>query len=181
MSLDAYVVIITASQCNSRQEGMPIDGTPPGQNLADVLDLLGCLVLGAQVDLEGPAEQLEQDLEARLGDGGVVPALAQLVADEGVLGPGELVEVEDHARLPQLGADEVAAGVVDVGVLDAEDHRDLALEPGEEVQGVVAAGRRRGRGVCALVGAEGARVDVRREVADRCGDAGVKLACCQLF
>lgn len=145
-----------------------------------MLELWGCPVLGAQVDLERAAEQLEQDLEARLGDGGVVPALAQLVADEGVLGPGELVEVEDHACLPQLGADQVAAGVVDVGVLDAEDHGDLALELVEEVQGVVAARRGGGGGVCALVGAEGARVHVGSEVADCCCYAGVELACCQM-
>lgn len=142
-----------------------------------MLELLGCSVLDAQVNLERPLEHLEQDLEASLSDGGVVPALAELVTDEGVLGPGELVPAEGHTRLPQLGADEIPAGVVDVSVLDAEDQGDLTLELAEEVDGVVAAGRRRGGCVRALVGAEGARVDVRREVADRRCYAGVELAC----
>jgi hypothetical protein len=49
--------------------------------------------LGAQ---DAPKD-LEQDLEAGLGDGRVVAALAELVADEGVLGPGELVPAEGGA------------------------------------------------------------------------------------
>lgn len=145
-------------------------------HLADVLDLLGRSVPRAEVDLEGAAEQLEQDLEAGLGDGRVVAALAELVADEGVLGPGELVEVEHGARGAQLGADQVPPRVADVRVLDAEDQRHFALELVQLVQRVGAARGRLGRGVGGLVGPERARVHVRREVADGCADAGVKLA-----
>lgn len=107
-------------------------------HLTDVLQLLWRTVLGAKIDLEGAAKQLQQDLEAGLGDGRIVAALAELVADEGVLGPGELVEAEDDAGLAKLGADQVAAGVGHVGVLEPEDQRHLALEVAEEVNGVFA-------------------------------------------
>lgn len=136
-------------------------------------------VPGPEVGLEDAAEELEQDLEADLGDGRVVAALAELVADEGVLGPGEFVEAGCHPRLAELGADEVAAGAVDVGVLDAEDHGDLGVvggEAGDEVEGVVAGwGGGRGGGVAGVVGAEGAGVDVCCEVGYAGGDAGVEL------
>lgn len=148
----------------------------PWSNSADVLRLLGWPVPRAEVNLERPAEQLEQDLEAGLGDGWVVAALAQLVADEGVLGPGELVPAEDDAGVAHLAADEVAPGVGDVRVPDAEDHAHLAAEAGEEIQRVRAVrGGRVGGGVGARVGAEGPRMHVGRKVADRGGDAGVQL------
>lgn len=89
--------------------------------------------------------------------------------------PRKLVEAKHHARLPQLRADQVPARVGDVRVLEAEDQRDLAPEPGEVVDGVGAAGGGRGGRVGGLVGAQGAAVDVCCEVADRGGDAGVEL------
>ena len=94
----------------------------------------------AQVDLERAAKQLEQDLEARLCDCLVVAALAQLVADEGVLRPRELVPAEDDAGGAHLGADQVAAGVGHVRVLDAEDHGHLAPERAQVVDRVLGAG-----------------------------------------
>ena len=106
-----------------------------------------------EVDLEGTAEQLEQDLEAGLGNGWVVAALAQLVADESVLSPRELMPAEDDAGFAHLGADEVAPGVGHVRVLDAEDHGHLAFEFGEEVDSMVGVGWGGGRGVCCCVGA----------------------------
>ena len=93
-----------------------------------------------QLGPQHPPKQLQQHLEARLGDGGVVAALAQLVADEGVLRPRELVEAEDGARGAQLGADQVAPGVGHVRVLEPEDQGRLAAELGEEVQRVRARG-----------------------------------------
>jgi adenylylsulfate kinase-like enzyme len=38
----------------------------------------------AQIQLQGPSEQFQQHLEARLGDGRVVPALAKLISDKGI-------------------------------------------------------------------------------------------------
>lgn len=130
--------------------------------------------LGAQ---DAP-EDLEQDLEAGLGDARVVTALALLVTDEGVLGPRELVEAEGGSRGAQGGADGVAAGVGDVRVAQAEDEGRLAADFGEAVERVVAAAAGGGDGwggVGAVVGAEGAAVDVGSEIADRRGDAWVEL------
>lgn len=62
-----------------------------------------------------------------------------------MLRPRELVPREHDARGAQLGAQQVAAGVGNVGVLDAEEQRNLAFEIGEEVERVRAVGRR-GRG-----------------------------------
>lgn len=137
-------------------------------------------VPGSKVRLENPAEELKQDLEADLCDGRVVAALAQLVPDEGVLRPGELVKAEDDARVAQLGADEVAPGVGHVGVLDAEDQGHLAAQLLEVVERVRGARGWRGGRVGGLVGAEGARVDVGGEVGDAGGDARVELRGCLL-
>lgn len=38
----------------------------------------------AQVQLQGASEQFQQHLEAGLGDGRVVPALAELISDKGI-------------------------------------------------------------------------------------------------
>lgn len=38
----------------------------------------------AQIQLQGPSEEFQQHLEARLGNGRIVPALAELVADKGI-------------------------------------------------------------------------------------------------
>lgn len=138
-------------------------------SLADVLRFANNLG-SPQVRLQHAPKQLQQHLKAHLGDGRVVAALAQLVADEGVLGPGELVEGGGDAGLAQLGADEVAALGGDVGVLDAEDHGDLGVREGrQQVEGVRAALRGGRGGVLGRVRAEGAGVDVGCEV----GDAGV--------
>lgn len=123
-------------------------------HLAHMLDLLGRNVPVPDLGLEHPPEQLEQDLEADLANLGIVAALAQLVADEGMLRPGELVEAGDEAGLAHLGADKVAAFVGDVGVLDAEDHGKLGGgEVGEAVDGVIGGGEGLRGGVAGLVGA----------------------------
>ncbi len=59
-------------------------------SLADMLYSLDLPVMLSQVCLENPSELFQKDLKARLGDGWVVAALAQLVADERMLCPGEL-------------------------------------------------------------------------------------------
>jgi hypothetical protein len=38
----------------------------------------------AQIQLQGPSKQFQQHLEASLGDGRVVPALAELISDKGI-------------------------------------------------------------------------------------------------
>lgn len=53
-----------------------------------------------------------------------------------MLSPGELMPAETGAGLPQLGPDQIAAGVGDVGVADAEDETRFRLEGGEVVEGV---------------------------------------------
>lgn len=116
-----------------------------------MLDLLRGGIARSQVRLEDSPEQLEQHLEAYLGDRRVVAPLAELVADEGVLRPRELVEVEHGARRPQLLPDQVAPGVGDVRVLDAEDHGHFSFDLPELIDRVVAVRRslhrRVGRGV----------------------------------
>ena len=144
------------------------------EHLADVLDLLGLDIPLADLGLQHPPEELQEDLEAHLRDDGVIAPLAQLVPDEGVLGPGELVEGVHDAGLAELEADEVAAGVRDVGVLHAEEHGDLGADVVEVVEGVRRGRGPRGRGVGG-VGAQGAGVDVSREVGDYGGYAGVEL------
>ncbi len=142
--------------------------------LAVVLDS-SYAALDAQIRLEHPPKDLQQHLEAHLGHGRVVAALAQLVADKGVLRPRKLVEARDDAGRAHLGADEVAPGVGHVRVLDAKDHGGLALELVELVQRVDAVGGRIGRRVGGVVRAEGAAVDVGRKVCDTGRDARVQL------
>jgi hypothetical protein len=126
----------------------------------------GCnrAVLGAKIRFQHTAKQLEQNLEADLGNGWVIAAFAKLIADESMLGPGELVEAGNDASLAQFSADKVTSGVRNVGILDAEDDGNLALKVVKEVEGVIAVGWRSRGGVCRLVGAEGTGVDVRGEV-----------------
>lgn len=94
----------------------------------------------AEVGPEHAAKDLEQDLEAGPRDGRVVAALAELVADEGVLRPRELVPREDGAGAAQGRPDGVAPGVRDVRIAQAEDEGRFAAEGREEVYGVAASG-----------------------------------------
>ena len=148
---------------------------PLGTPLTDMLHLTTLLDPPPQLRLEHAPKQLQQHLEADLCHGRVVAAFAQLVADEGVLRPGELVPAEDAAGLAQLAAEEVAPGVGHVGVAHAEDERGLGPEGAEVVERVGAVGRGVRGGVRVGVGAEGAGVDVCWEVGCCGGDAGVEL------
>lgn len=102
-------------------------------SLTDMLRRGHIAVLGSQIRLEDTTKELKQDLEADLGDGWVVAALAEFITDEGMLGPGELVEAGSHTGLAQLGADKVTPGIRDVCILDTEDQGNLALEVVEKV------------------------------------------------
>jgi hypothetical protein len=96
-----------------------------------------------QLCLEQPSKDLKQDLKTSLGDGRIIPPFAQLVADEGVLRPCELVPAEGHAGLAQFQSDQVAAPVRHVRVQHSEDERELGGDVGwrlvlpEEVEGVL--------------------------------------------
>lgn len=120
-----------------------------------------------QIRLEHSSEQLQQNLKADLCHGGVISALAELVPDEGVLRPGELVEAGNDAGFAHGLADEVAALGGNVGVLDAEDHGALSVGEGVEERD----GRFGGGGW----GAKRGGVDICCEVGDAGGDAGVEL------
>lgn len=98
-----------------------------------MLYLLRFPILLSQVNLERPPKQLEQHLEARLGDRRVITPLGQLIADERVLSPREFVERKHHTGVAEFLANEITASIVDVGVFDAEDEADFAFELGEEV------------------------------------------------
>jgi len=128
-----------------------------------------------QIRLQHPPKQLEQNLKARLCNSRVIPSLAELVADESVLRPCKLVEAEDYAGIAQLLADQVSSCVRHVGVFEAEDQGDFALELGEKVEGVRAGGGRGRGGVGGRVRAEGAAVDVGCKVGYAGCDARVKL------
>lgn len=141
-----------------------------------MLQLRGSAIFGAQVDLEGSAEQLQEDLEASLRDCGVVATLAELIADERVLSPGKLVEAKDDAGLAQLGTNQVATDIWHVSVLEPEYQGHLALEITKEVDSVYAIGRGRGGGENRLLmRAQGARMDVCGEVADCGRDTRIQL------
>ena len=143
---------------------------------ANVFHLVRAAVRLAELGSEHAAKQLEENLEAGLTDGRVVAAFAELVADEGVLGPGELVEAKSCAGLAHLEPNQVAPGVGHVRVLDPEDERYLAPDARQKVERVSAVRRRgRRRRVGARVRAQRARVDVGWEVAHRGGYAGVEL------
>lgn len=131
-------------------------------------------VLGSQIRLEDTAKELKQDLEADLGDGWVVAALAEFITDEGMLSPGELVEAGNDTSLAQLGADKVTSSIRDVCILDTKDHGNLALEVVEKVQGVVAVFGGSGRGVGGVIGTKGARMDICGEVGYASTDARIK-------
>jgi hypothetical protein len=143
--------------------------------LADMLNLMLLPIRLPQIRLKHPPKHLQKNLEASLGDRRIIPPFAQLIADESVLRPRKLVEAEDDACVAKLFADEIAAGVGDVGVFDAEDHGHFAFEGGEEVEGVDAIGRSGGGGVGCRVRAEGAAVDIGCEVGDAGCDSGVEL------
>lgn len=132
--------------------------------------------LGAKVGFKGSSKQLEQDLEADLGDGRIISALAKLVPDESVLGPGKFIETGDNTGLSQLGTDQIPPGIRDVGVLDAKDHGHLGmLQLGQEIDGVIAISGAFDGCVLGLVRAEGSAVDVSCEVRDACCDARIEL------
>lgn len=95
--------------------------TSKSKYLANVLGRCNRPIFGPKVRLEHASKDLLQDLETNLGDGRVVTPLAELVPDEGVLGPGKLMEAKDDAGFTELGANEVATRIRHVGVLDAED------------------------------------------------------------
>lgn len=120
-----------------------------------------------QIRLKHSSEKLQQNLKADLCHGRVIPALAELVPNEGVLRPGELMEAGNDASFAHGLADEVAALGGDVGVLDAEDHGALGVGEGVEEGD----GRFGGGGW----GAKGGGVNVCCEVGDAGGDAGVEL------
>lgn len=157
-------------------------------NLTDVLHLLLLPRSLTQVRLQHPSKSLQQYLEADLGDGWIVPSLAQLVPDERMLRPRELVEAECHSGFSELGADQITTGVGHVCILDAKDQGYFAvLELLELVDGVrsnetgrgcrVRARSGSGRGgIGTIVGAEGARVDVGAEVGNGGGYTRVELA-----
>lgn len=90
---------------------------------AHILGLANAALPGTEIGAQRAVEQLEQHLEADAGNGGVVAALGQLVADEGMLGPGHLVKVEGDAVVVQRLPDQVTASGRDVGVALAEDLR----------------------------------------------------------
>lgn len=81
-----------------------------------------------------------------------------------MLGPGELVEAGDNTRIAKLGADEVPAGVRNMGILDTEDQCDFTLEVTKKIQGVSGIWWRRWRGVGSGVWAESARMNVSCKV-----------------
>lgn len=133
-----------------------------------------------KVRLQHPPKHLHQHLKTNLGNGRVIPPLAQLIPDKRVLRPRKLVPAKRHPGIAQALADEVPAGRWDVRVLDAEDEGQLGGagwggELREEVEGVGGGGRGRGGGVGGGVRAEGAGVDVGGEVGDAGGYAGVEL------
>lgn len=106
-----------------------------------------------QINLQRPPKQLQQHLEARLRNRGIIPPLAELIPDKRVLRPRELVPREHDPSVPQLLPDQVAAGVGHVRVLNAEEQRDLAFKLRKEVERVRAVGGRRGGRVGGCVGA----------------------------
>lgn len=53
--------------------------------LADVLYFLLAAIPRAQIQLQRSAKKLQEDFEAHLGDGRIVSAFTQLVADKGIL------------------------------------------------------------------------------------------------
>ena len=140
-----------------------------------MLDLLLFAICRPEVCLENPPKQLEKDLEANFGNGRVITPLAQLIADEGVLRPGKLVEAKDDPRVTKFLSDEIAAGVGDVRVLDAEDHCHFAPELGEQIDRVVAPRCRVVSGVGSFMRAECTAVHISCEVGDAGGDPRVQL------
>jgi hypothetical protein len=109
-------------------------------------------VLSSQIGLEDTTKEFQQDLEADLGNGRIVATLAELVPDESMLRPGELVEASNDTSLTELSTNKIAASVGDMSILDAKDHGNLSLELMEKVQSVIAV-RRGGRGsVGSIVG-----------------------------
>ena len=92
-----------------------------------------------------------------------------------MLRPGKLVEAKDNPGFTKLLSDEIAAGVGDVRVLDAEDHCHFAPELGEQVDRMIAPRCRVVSGIGGFVRAEGTAVYICCEVGDAGGDPRVQL------
>jgi hypothetical protein len=75
----------------------------------------------SELRLQHASEKLQENLKACLGDSWVIAALGQLIADEGVLSPGELVPAEAGPGLTELSTDQITARIGDVGVTDTKD------------------------------------------------------------
>lgn len=74
-----------------------------------------------QIRLQHPAKQLQQHLEANLGNSWIIASFAKLVSNKGMLRPGEFVKTENTARFTEFIADQVTTLVGDVGVFYAKD------------------------------------------------------------
>lgn len=74
-----------------------------------------------QISTQRPPKHLKQDLEADPSERRVIAPFAQLVADESMLCPRQLVERESHVGVHKRLADGVATGGRDMVVAFAED------------------------------------------------------------
>lgn len=139
----------------------------PGHTSAHVLHLASISHLLSKLRLQDPPEDLKEDFKAGLCHGGVVAALAELVTDERVLSPGELMPAKGGAGSAQGSTDDVAPGVRDVRIPDAEDEGCLTAQVAEAVKRMrrVASGGGGRREVRPGMRAERATVDVGGEVA----------------
>jgi hypothetical protein len=118
-----------------------------------------------EVDLQGASKQLQQNLETHLRDRGIVPPLTQLISNERMLRPRDLVPAKHHSLLSQRLPNQIPPLGRDVVVQRAMDERQLALDLG-------CAGQR----VVSFVKPQGVTVEVGGEVADGGGYAGVQCA-----
>ena len=132
---------------------------------ADILNLPISTFSRPEITTERPPKQLQQHLEANASNARVISALTQLIPDERMLSPGNLVEAERSTRIVQRLPDQIAAFWRDVVVTLAEDHDELAVDVLDPLETVV---------VFAL--AEAMAVDVGCEVADCGADSLVECA-----
>ena len=130
---------------------------PPFDHSADILNFPISTLPRPEIPIQRPPKQLQQHLETYPRNARIISPLTQLIPNERMLSPRNLVEAECSIRFMQRLPDEITAFWRDMIVTLAEDHDELAVDVFDSLETVV---------VSAF--AQAVAVDVGCEVAD-CG------------
>ena len=138
---------------------------PPIDHSADILNFPISTLPRPEITIQRPPKQLQHHLETYSRNARVISPLTQLIPNERMLSPRNLVEAERSTRFMQRLPDEIAAFWRDVIVTLAEDHDELAVDVFDSLETVIL-----------FAFAQAVTVDIGCEVADCGADSFVERA-----